>query len=51
MKVVIYDGIRILKTENGNPKTFKSKQTAYRYLKRIGRFEDVGTKIKLVAQF
>jgi len=51
MKIKIYDGIRLLTYKNGKPMTFRSKRTAYKYLKKIGRREDVGLKIKLYSSF
>ena len=51
MKILIYDGIRLLKTKEGKTRIFRSKESAYKYLEMKGRTKDIGTKIKLVTEF
>ena len=51
MKILLCDGVQILKHKNGKTRYFRHKKTAYNYLRRIGRLEDLGKKIKLFAYF
>lgn len=51
MKIIACRGVQHLKTRSGKIKFFRSKRTAYNYLKRVGLYDELGKKVTLHTYF